>query len=201
MDKKYFEDYHQSKLQNQKRLCEVLKKTKYNIEPDDTNPMTIRLLVTYDNLHKIKELASQWRSIASKLIVCNNYSDKVSGAPNIEAIIFPGNTKKFPLICVHKALFGFFSNINSAMDRLAYEIGKLYEIKNKNIDWNYFFGKTPECSIPLLKDIVNSRDKTKINWVIGCRNRLLHDGILKFKLDRYKYSIYLPKNPRIDRVS
>lgn len=200
MGSKYFDDYHPDKLQNQKLLCRILKKTKYSIETDDANPMTIRLLVTYDNLHMIKCLTSQWHSIGPELLITdkeNSHITMVSGATSYDVIVFPGNdTEKINLIDVHKALFGFFSNLNSAMDRLAYEIGYLYEIRNKMIDWGLFFGnafKKPIHPIPLLESIVNSHDKTKIDWIIECRNRLLHDGILRFEL---KNSIYLPEYPR-----
>ncbi len=198
----YFEDYFQGKLQNQRLLSKQLsKEVGYSIDTDDANPMTIRLLVTYDNLEMVKSLASQWKSIVhSEFILSENDSrgPMVSGALSYEVFAQPGNHKNttFNLIDVHKALFGFFSNLSSAMDRLAYEIYNFYEKKDQrqrnSVDWGYYFGKDPKESIPLLEQIVNSHNKAKIKWIIDCRNRLIHDGILRFEL---KSSICLPRYP------
>jgi len=199
--KRYFEDYHFGELKNQKSLCKAVKETGYSIETYDANPMTIRLLIAHDNLKQIICLASQWHTTGPLIINMGNSSPlpMVSGALSYDPIVRPDNhnTKSFNLIEVHKALFGFFSNLNSAMDRLAYEINILYQIEmNKPIiDWAYFFGnahKDPQKPIPLLKDIVNNHNKQRINWIIECRNRLLHDGILNVELNG---SIYLQKYP------
>jgi hypothetical protein len=194
----YFEDYYPGKLHNQRLLSKFLKGVGSSIETDDANPMTIRLLVTVDNLYMIKSLAYQWKSSGlSEFIVSENRSrgPMVSGALSYEVFGQPGNhkNKTINLIDVHKVIFGFFSNLSSAMDRLAYEIKNVYKIQDEGIGWSYFFGKTPRISIPLLEQIVNSHDKAKIKWIIQCRNRLLHDGILRFELNS---SICLPEYPR-----
>ncbi len=197
MDSKiYFEDYCSGKFQNQKTLCRITKEKGSSIETNGANPMTIRLLVAHDDLHIIKTLASKWKFVkdASGFNAFNNPSDapRVSGALSYEVIVCPG---KFDFIDVHKALFGFFSNLNSAMDRLAFEIAKLYEISDDHIYWSSFFGKKPTYSIPPFKKIVNDQNQNKINWAIECRHRLLHDGILSIEFED-EDSIRLPKCPR-----
>jgi len=163
--------------------------------------MTIRLLIAFDNLKQIIDLASTWQTFQPKINMENIYNaPMVSGALSFEVIVCPENhnTRSFHIIEIHKALFGYFTNLSSALDRLAYEINILYQIEMSKpiIDWGYFFGnahkETPKLSIPLLFNIVNNHNKQKINWIIECRNRLLHDGILNIEISD---TIYLPKYP------
>jgi|GEM_PF-6174186 len=151
----YFESYHPGKFQNQKVLCRILQNyaPHYQIETDDSNPMTIRLLVAHDFLAKITQITSKLSQ--AQVISSNNLHDRVyvSGALQRDIIVFPMQERQaLNMVEIHKGLFGFFSNLCTALDRMAFEIGILYDFKEVRykIDWNYFFGSEAKVNISLL---------------------------------------------------
>lgn len=207
---RYFEQYHPGKFLTQKLLCQKLREfdEKYQIETEEANPMTIRLLVTHDYLNKIE---NQRKIVQYIVYKDSHYVPKVSAAPSYDVMILNGQIlttlssenreqkNKFNLVDVHKTLFGYFSNIGSSLDRVAFEIAKLYELKNKNIYWRTFFSENPNSKIShkiekIRKDLFPCvANATSIDWAIDCRHRLVHDGIIKFQI--YNGSILLPDNP------
>lgn len=200
MDGSYFEYYHPGKFQNQEVLCQILRNypSQYQLETSDANPMTIRLLVAHDNLVQIKQITN--------MQLLSNFNPLghvfVSGAPQHECIILPSQERQpLNMVDIHKALFGFFSNLGAALDRVALEIGILYNLVSEprvryKIDWNYLFGSKPKEKINLLAYCANI---PTIHWAVECRNRLIHDGVIRFTI--CNGSIYLPDDPKQQAAS
>jgi len=198
----YFKYYYPGKFENQEILCQILRDNddpKYEIETFECNPLTIRLLVAHDNLEELIDF--EQNLCQGQDIIINDTPlgpVYVSGASQCEIINLQSQEKqKLKMIDVHKGLFGFFSNLGAVLDRVALEIGILYDyVSHPNlrfrIDWNYFFGNTPK-----IKLLTYCADKSDIKWAVKCRNRLVHDGIIK--VDRNNNSFYLPDEPDNER--
>jgi hypothetical protein len=150
----YFNYYESGLFLHQQRLCEAVAWTKYNLEgqvaaetslsPSSGNPLTIRLLAVREALGQLTdyvgELDSEIKAITKKQFETNNFSglagtyygkgdsSKSEAAP-VEIIKFDGEEKEinFKYIIVQSALYKFFSNFGSVLDRLAFEIDLIYE--------------------------------------------------------------------------
>ncbi len=169
------------------------------------NPLTIRLLALdealerFDNAKtidkKIKELAEEQFRKNGHSSMGGTWKDESSslntkGAP-IEIIEIAGERFEFRHVDIQLALYEFFTSFGSILDRLTYEIDMLYKlgIPQQNRYWGTLTnakgkylailkGKTEDLA-NLLGDYV-----TKFKMAIRYRNRLVHDGIIHFEVER-----------------
>ena len=129
------------------------------------------------------------------------------GAP-IEIIEIAGERLELRYIDIQLALYEFFTNFSSVLDRLAYEIDKLYElgIPRLSLDWVRL---TSEVELGKLnkKDTVLAsllgEYRNKFHNATRYRNRLIHDGIIHFEVKPGHIGIVirLGENPDDDKSS
>lgn len=218
----WYYDYHEKgAFPHQQKLCEAVAWTKCNLEGSklksqtvlsavNANPLTIRLLALdealehFDNAktidNKIKELVREqldknkvsgmggtWHAQNSPL--------NTGGAP-IEIIEIAGERLELRHIDIHLALYEFFTNFGSVIDRLAYEINLLYGLGVKMVDWSEVTdvrqGKGKNWKA------LNSKDANLSGFIRNCtsqftkalgyRNRLTHDGIIRIEVDVHSFS-------------
>lgn len=256
MNRHYF-DYHTGKLPDQEAFCRHLVDLGRlgEIEDEHVNPMTIRLLVTNDNLNAIHSFCDNVKAKLNFAVASVNQlglpgaqpmlsrvGTSVSGAMSVTPAFTvpapaPGtahpasytvsglgvqyyhlvnnNTDWYhaPNISVdsfslHKALYQFFTNFMSSLDRIALEITKL--IPGTNAD--YFSELTNAGS-----DSVAHLNANGFNSLTGItvrvtgapanlseqvmqankyRNRITHDGIIKIEIDPATGVAYLPDDPK-----
>ncbi len=209
----YYESHEKGAFPHQQQLCDAVRWTKYNLEGQKLksptvlsairgNPLTIRLLALNEAIEhlnnakmidkKIKELAREQFDKHKSFLMSGTWKAESSsldtkGAP-IEIIEIAGERLEFRHIEIHLALYEFFTNFGSVIDRLAYEIDKLYEL---NIPRRYLgWGKL--TSEPELNEL--SRKNEVLANLLGeyhnnfytatrYRNRLTHDGIIHFEVE------------------
>ena len=89
---------------------------------------------------------------------------------------------------VHLALYEFFTNFGSILDRLPYEINMLYnlQIPKVKIDWGQLTKETNLTKIggkdkELAASLGNYMGKLKT--ATRFRNRIVHDGMIKVDID------------------
>lgn len=156
---------------------------------------------TKDQLDKSKFFSMQ-RSFNAQ-----DSSLETGGAP-IEEISFPANkTIRFHYDKVYFALYDFFTNLGSVLDRLAYEINLLYELGDwieERIDWFRLVNQRNRFLCCL-----NNKDKnlaeliqaqvTNFKKVPTYRNRLIHDSIISTNIETigfpHKFQVLLPREP------
>lgn len=209
----YYASHKKRAFLYQQQLCDAVRWTKYNLEgqkqisPNSLsaiqgNPLTIRLLALDEALKhfakikkiekKIKELArvqfgkgkiflmkGTWHAESSPL--------NTNGAP-IETIDIAGEHLELKHIDIQLALYEFFTNLGSTIDRLAYEIDMFYELKipRLQLDWGKL---TSEPELAKLYGRNNALAKLLEEYhscfytATRYRNRLIHDGIIHFEVE------------------
>jgi len=228
----WYHDAH--KFPHQERLCKAVEWTKYNIEGQKLkssdclsatygNPLTIRLfaldkaLELFDNVKTInkklkkleeKQLRENISSGMSGRWQGKSSSSDTKGAP-IETIEFAGEVFDLRYNYIQLALYESFTNFGSILDRLAYEINRLYElaIPRHSLDWKKLTSEPELCKLSVKnQDLAELLSKYRNNFhtAIRYRNRLIHDGIIDFKVEqehkcRYpEFRIKLRKTPDDD---
>ena len=209
----YYDYYEKGVFSHQQKLCDAVRWTKYNLEGQElkspnllsaikANPLTIRLLALNEAIEhfnnakmidkKIKELAREqfdknkffqmagtWIAESSPL--------NTKGAP-IEIIEIAGERLELRYIDIHLALYEFFTNFGSVLDRLAYEIDKFYKlnIPRYSLDWGKLTSKSELDKLSRKNEVLaNLLDEYHNNFYTATRyrNRLTHDGIIHFEVE------------------
>lgn len=225
----YYDYYENGTFPHQQKLCDAVRWTKYNLEGQklksptvlsaiNANPLTIRLLALDEALKhfnnaktidkKIKELAREQFDKNKFFLMGGTWNAESSslntmGAP-IEIIEIAGERLEFKHIDIHLALYEFFTNFGSILDRLTYEIDMLYnlEICKKKKYWGTLtktylakLGKKDKDLADLLKDYAG-----KFEIATRYRNRMVHDGVIRVNSDftRLSFCIMLAQDPNDD---
>jgi len=172
---------------------------------EQANPLTIRLLGIRQPLNKLNRKVKQINNAIEKQarkqfnkgeifemkgeFITQGGLDKTSGAPiDRFTISEDGKTYEFRHIMAHVALYEFLTNWVSILDRLAYEINMLYDLRidkfklywgnlTKELNLTNLEGKDKALT-DLFKDYVK-----KLHKASRYRNRLVHDGIIRVSVD------------------
>jgi len=114
-------------------------------------------------------------------------------------------TVEFKWIEMHLALYAFFSNFGSILDRLSFEVNLMYELRARKVDWAKLLG-VPPFPVKLLQAL-HEKDAKLADFVksqaplfekaIGYRNRLVHDGLIEFnpEITHRGIAVWLRENP------
>lgn len=236
----YYDFYEKGAFPHQQDLCKAAEWTKCNLEGRQlvspthltgmpANPLTIRLLALREAVNRLQSnvtpineaIMKQAEKKFSKgkifemggtLITQQSGSIKTGGAP-VEVIKISGKrtTIEWRYDITHLALYEFFTNFGSVLDRLAYEIDLLYGLQVKKVDWPKLVDTT-KGKDKYWKDL-NNKDtklakfikqyKLKLKTALGYRNRLVHDGIIRITADigllankgKAGLSVKLPRDP------
>ena len=235
----YYDYYEKGKFPNQQILCERVawthsiegqkRITSTSISAPIANSLTLRLRALSKALDKLKREVNRINNAIQKIAnveLDENKSFslygkfhsqdshlKTEGAPAEELEI--GTFHKLRHVIYHKhihnALFDYFTNLGSVLDRAAYEVNHFYQLGDwikDQIDWTKLTNpnnklklldklviKNPELSKYIREQSIYFKD------INGYRNRLIHDAVLNTKIDSEgfprKFYIYLPNNPSI----
>ena len=226
----YYDYYEKGSFSYQQQLCDAVRWTKYNLEGQKLksptvlsaiqgNPLTIRLLAldealrSFDNARtidkKIREVAREHFDKKKPFTMSGTWKAEGSsldtkGAP-IEIIEIEGERLELRYIDIQLALYGFFTNFGSVIDRLAYEIDKFYEliIPRGGLDWGKVTSKTELTKLRRKNEVLANlldeyRDKSYA--ATRYRNRLIHDGIIHFEAEISHGGVFigLGENPDND---
>jgi|SRR5271157_510295 len=93
----------------------------------------------------------------------------------------------FPLASAHIAVYNYFSNYGSVLDRFANEINRLYSlgINATKVDWGTIIQKINRLvtkDLPL-KSAISSYDYSNSDLLLKYRNRLIHDGLIPLRAE------------------
>lgn len=232
----YYDFYEPGKFPHQETLCrkvawicsfEGQKRTSTTtLSAPIANPLTLRLRSLTKALNKLKREVNKTNTSIKKItntqLQKSNYSGisgtlhlqdshlKTEGAPveEIEFGTYPPEKLYIYHKNVHSALFDYFVNLNSILDRLAYEINMLYgfgEWIKDRLDWNKLVNpkKLRFLNHLVCKDVnlgtFIKKQITNFEKVNSYRNRLLHDGLISTKIEREgfprKFYVFLPQEP------
>jgi hypothetical protein len=169
------------------------------------NPLTIRLLALRKALKQLKSRINTTRAKIKKQVeeqfakhksfgMQGTFKAEGSPADTLGAPIQTiqiGENKPFDFqhAMVHLALYEFFTNLGSILDRLALEINMLYElgIPKDKIDWGKLANKEANLTKLEGKDknlSASLRDYIeKFKTAVRYRNRIVHDGMIKVEID------------------
>ena len=169
------------------------------------NPLTIRLLALRKALKQLKSMINTTRAKIKKqkdeeydkhncCVMQGTFKAEGSPADTLGAPIQTikiGENKPFDFqhAMVHLALYEFFTNLGSILDRLALEINMLYElgIPKDKIDWGKLANKEANLTKLEGKDknlSASLRDYIeKFKTAVRYRNRIVHDGMIKVEID------------------
>lgn len=212
----YYESHEKGAFPHQQQLCEAVEWIKgCNLEGQQlispthltapiANPLTIRLLALRKALKQLESSINTTRGKIKKQVEeqfakhksfgmqgtfeAQGSSADTLGAPILEIEIGENKPFKFQHAMVHLALYEFFTNFGSILDRLAYEINMLYnlQIPKVKIDWGQL---TKETNLTKIGD----KDKElaaslgnymgKLKTATRFRNRIVHDGMIKVDID------------------
>jgi len=210
----WYYDYHETGVfPYQQRLCDAVRWTKYNLEGQKlkspnhlsailANPLTIRLLALsealklFDNAKtidkKINALSREQLDKNKSFLMSGTWKAESSsldtkGAP-IETIEIAGERLELRYIDIHLALYNFFTNFGSVIDRLAYEIDKLYElnIPSRYLGWGKLTSKSKLGELSRKSEVLANllgEYHNKFYTATRYRNRLTHDGIIHFEVE------------------
>jgi len=229
----YYESHEKGAFTHQQQLCDAVRWTKYNLEgqklksPDvlsaiQGNPLTIRLLALNESLKhfdnaktidaKIKELArvqfdeNKFFTMSGTWLAENSSLD-TKGAP-IEIIEIAGERLELRYVDIQLALYGFFTNFGSVIDRLAYETDKFYElgIQRHCLDWGTLTSKPRLDKLGAKNEVLAKLISEHLNKFYNATryiNRLIHDGIIHFEVEcgHIGVVIRLGENPDDDKSS
>jgi len=171
------------------------------------NPLTIRLIGLRIALNQLRNKVNQInRTIRKQKVKQFNKGEmfeikgqfltasssvQTSGAP-VDEFEISGEEKplKFYHVKAHFSLYQFFSNLGSAMDRLAYEIDLLYQLNIPKVDWPKLVDTRPQKDKywkmlnnkdPMLARFIRN-SPSKLEQALSYRNRLIHDGIIRVEV-------------------
>ncbi|NQT04955.1 MAG: hypothetical protein HQ577_02990 [Dehalococcoidia bacterium] len=191
---------------------------------ETANPLTLRLLAFREalsqlevNVNPIKEaikIQSEKKFNKGKIFeVSGTYHAqdsylKTGGAP-IELIEISGKRKPiaFHYDCAYLALYSFFTNLGSVLDRLTYEIDMLYSLKITRSEryWSTLIKDTKPYLGKLKVKDGNLADLLvdyagKFSSAIRYRNRMVHDGVIRLSLSSpyLKFDLMLAQDPNDD---
>lgn len=211
----YYASHKKKTFPHQQQLCDAVRWTTCNLEgqelkPPDTlsaiqgNPLTIRLLALDESLKhfnnakkiekRIKQLAREQLDKAEPFLMHGTWQAESSslntkGAP-IEIIDIGGEHFELKHIDIQLALYEFFTNYGSIIDRLTFEINMLYSlgIPPKYVYWGTLTNvKGKYCDILKGKNAelatLLAKFTDKFEMASKYRNRMVHDGIIKVEVD------------------
>lgn len=190
------------------------------------NPLTLRLRSLTKALNKLKREVNKTNTsikkvTKSQLQKSNHFGMsgifhsqdshlKTEGAPVEEIELGTDPPAKLYIYHknIHSALFDYFANLHSILDRLAYEVNMLYELGNwieDRLDWNKLVNPKKQrllnrlvCKDVNLGTFIKKQIKNFEN-VSFYRNRLLHDGFISTKIEREgfprEFCVFLPQEP------
>lgn len=170
------------------------------------NPLTIRLFALREALNLLEAsikpindaFDEQWNRLSKETLKCLKWGGKLitqesnsvetHGAP-VEIITINGQSKplEWRYDTAHLALYEFFTNLGSVTDRLAYEINMLYGLNIPKVDWPKLVDLKSRYKHSAM---LNNKDSTLAGYIknsapkftkaLAYRNRLVHDGIIRF---------------------
>jgi hypothetical protein len=210
----YYNAHCKGAFPSQQLLCDTVRWTNCNLEGQKRNPtglsaiqgnpLTIRLLALdqgfkkFDNFKqiekKIKKLSREKFKNKQPFMMSGTWEAENStfntmGAP-IEVVKEGKEELELRHIDIQRALYEFFTNFGSILDRLAYEINLLYAlgIKPYYLDWGSLTKKENKYFCSLMgknQDLANllTNYAIKLKMATRYRNRLAHDGIIKVEID------------------
>ena len=168
------------------------------------NPLTIRLLAFSKALQQLENSINPTREKIKKQVdeefdkhksfgMKGTFKAQSSSANNLGAPIETieiGENEPFDFhhAIVHLALYEFFTNLGSILDRLALEINMLYnlQIPKVKIDWGQLTQETNltelEGKDENLSALLRNYQK-KFYKAVRYRNRIVHDGMIKVEID------------------
>ncbi len=228
----YYAYHKDGAFSQQKALCDAVRWNICNLEgqrlkPPNTlsailgNPLTIRLLALDSAIEKFsnfKDIGKRIEEISRQEIDRKQYFSMVTsreaensplgtmGAP-IEIIDTTGERFVSKHVDIQLALYDFFVNFGSIVDRLAYEIDRLFclRIPQNILDWNTLVNQKKKYSNELNKknhDLTDLLTKyvQKFESASKYRNRLVHDGIIACEVTNtfIKSGIMLAEDPNND---
>ncbi len=198
----------------------------YKLTGQVANPLTIRLLALREalakletNVNPIKDAIRQYSEkkfsrgkmfgMGGKLETQD--SSIVTGGAPVEVIKIQGKRKPIEWHCdtAHLALYEFFTNFGSILDRLTYEVNMLYDlgIPKKVRYWSKLTDKTyleklknekkDEALADLLKEY-----RSNFKGAIRYRNRMVHDGVIRVDLKSpilRGFNVMLAQDPNNDK--
>ena len=207
----YYESHNYGAFPYQKKLCDIVRWTKYNLEGQQLisqavlsaiqgNPLTIRLLGLDEGLRlfdeivridkKIQKLSREQldnNKFSSMLTTWKAENSELDTDAPIEVIEIAGEQIELRYFDIQLALYKFFTNFGSLLDRLAFEIDKMYEldISQRELSWgkltsNFVLGKLGKKSQALFCLLTEFHEI--FSKPIRYRNRLTHDGIIHFEV-------------------
>jgi len=230
----YYAYYEPKKFLHQRELCKAVERTDCNLEcrrlvsPTrltgiPANPLTLRLRALQKALNKLEREIDhvnaeiegatnvqfgKSKSFSTQGTFHTQDSSLETGGAPIEEISFPGNkTIRFHYDKVYFALYDFFTNLGSVLDRLAYEINLLYELGDwveERIDWlrlinprNRFLCCLSDKDKNLAEFI--QAQATNFKKIPTYRNRLIHDSIIHTDIETAgfprRFQVFLPRDP------
>jgi len=212
----YYDYYEKGAFPHQQQLCKAVEWIKgcslegqRLISPTHltaviANPLTIRLLALRKALDQLRSNIDTTSGRINRLkrrqfdkdgqtlmgITWNAQDSQADtlGAPILEIKIGENKPFEFQYAMLHLALYEFFTNFGSILDRLAYEINMLYNLRlpKLTIDWGQL---TKETNLTILAGKDNNLSASlsdyigKIKTAIRYRNRIVHDGVIKVEVD------------------
>ncbi len=209
----YYDYYEKGTFPHQQEFCDAVRWTKCNLDGQllvspthltrvATNPLTLRLRTLQEVLHKLEieinyinaeiekttsEQFNKSKPFGTMISLHTQDSQLETGGAAIEEISLPGNksiTLRYDT--VHFALYDFFTNLGSILDRLAYEINLLYELGDwvkDRLDWVKLTNLSDRflCGLSVkdqnLAEFIKGQ-KVNFEKVLNYRNRLIHDSII-----------------------
>ena len=231
----YYDYYEKGMFPHQQALCDAVRWTKCTLDGQvlvsptqltgvPTNPLTLRLRTLQNVLDQLeKEINCINKEIEKKTneqinrcelfeMYCSLHTQDSkfeTGGAAIEEISLCGNK---PIILrydtLHFALYDFFTNLGSILDRLAYEINLLYGLGDwlkDTLDWV----KLTNPSKSFLKSLI-LKDQNLAKFIQNrtpnfkkvpdYRNRLIHDSIITTKIEAIgfprRFCILLLQDPK-----
>lgn len=202
--------FYSGKLESQKAFCQELRKhPDFAIDSDKENPMTIRLMATRDAFDGIGKAVRKVNHFAGQMGLqnpplssnANLYSwlhktTPLSGAgfkmprfrdPNA------GKELKIHLAELHKHLYSFYTNGGSCLDRLGWEINRVYGLglSERAVDFGTVRRtiKKQKGQRPNLYRLLNSQICKDAANFMTYRHHMVHDGIIPLDV---RDQVYLP---------
>lgn len=171
------------------------------------NPLTIRLLGAREALNQLESKVKQIDEAIKKRVErqfdkgevfgikgtfhAQDSPTETRGAPVETIEIGESKPYEFPHAIVHLTLYEFFTNFGSITDRLAYEINLLYKLQIPKVHWPRLVDMRPrkdeywkrlDGKDPMLARFIRD-SASKLEQALSYRNRLIHDGIIRIKVD------------------
>ena len=209
----FYQRYRPGRLEAQPDLSRTLRRTPYAIDFDDLSPMTMSLLATYDALEDIKQEVERIQQFVSQaarsqppqsssgifpgIMDSTTPSVSGSGASVLISGAFrdrdPGSAPRVELVHLYKALHSFYSNGGTSLDRLGWELNRVYDLglSPLHVDFRSVCKKKGlDKSNPTLHELLSSEKAEMAKRFMRFRNRELHDGVIR--IDRREAIVFFP---------